>query len=228
MMNFFMFFPSWPPLRLRSGFYALLLLTMVPGGIAQTPSTIPDIYTCTDARGRKLTSDRPIMECRDREQTLLNPSGTVKAKVGPVLTERELSLLEAQKKLEQAEQVRLQEEKKRDRALLARYPNLEVHQKERAEALANIDRIKQIATARMLERLQERSKLTDELAFYQKDPSKIPFKLRRQMDEVKQSLAVQERFLSEQDAEAKRINQRFDMEFQRLIPLWRMASITVQ
>ena len=224
-----MFFSAfWALLRFRTGFQALFLLLMVSMAIAQPSTAIPDIYICTDAKGRKLTSDRPITECRDREQTLLNPSGTVKAKVGPVLTERELNLLEAQRKLEQAEQVRLQEEKKRDRALLIRYPHLEVHQKERAEALANIDRIKQIATARMTELFKERTQLADELAFYQQDPSKIPFKLRRQMDEVNQSLAAQERFLAEQDAEAKRLNQRFDVEFQRLIPLWRMAAITVQ
>ena len=33
------------------------------------------IYTCTDANGRKLTSDRPIPACLDREQNVLNPQG---------------------------------------------------------------------------------------------------------------------------------------------------------
>jgi hypothetical protein len=31
---------------------------------AQSPS-IGGIYTCVDAKGRKLTSDRPIAECAD-------------------------------------------------------------------------------------------------------------------------------------------------------------------
>ena len=46
------------------------------------------IYTCVDAQGRRLTADRPIRECIDREQNELNASGTVKRKIGPSLTAR--------------------------------------------------------------------------------------------------------------------------------------------
>ncbi|WP_432214584.1 DUF4124 domain-containing protein, partial [Salmonella enterica] len=35
------------------------------------------IYTCVDAKGRKLTADRPILDCIDREQKELNASGQV-------------------------------------------------------------------------------------------------------------------------------------------------------
>eukprot|EP01036_Dinobryon_divergens_P002704 gene2704-3549_t len=50
----------------------------------------PGIFTCTDARGRTLTADRPIAECSDREQRELNPSGSVRRKVEPTYTAREL------------------------------------------------------------------------------------------------------------------------------------------
>ncbi|AGX86489.1 hypothetical protein Cenrod_0366 [Candidatus Symbiobacter mobilis CR] len=183
-----------------------------------------EIYTCIDGQGRKLTSDRPIKECRDREQLMLNPSGTVKARIGPVLTERELGLLEAQRRREKAEQDRLLEEKKRDRALLARYPTPELHSKDRAAALANIDRIKQIAARRIAELKKDRQKLLAEADFYKQDRSKMPAKLSHQIDEVGQALAAQDRFLAEQNAEAERINKRFDEEFARLTPLWRMAA----
>ena len=33
------------------------------------------IYTCVDAYGRRITSDRPIPECMDREQRQLSSSG---------------------------------------------------------------------------------------------------------------------------------------------------------
>ena len=36
------------------------------------------IYSCVDANGRKLTSDRPIAECANRDQKLLNADGSVK------------------------------------------------------------------------------------------------------------------------------------------------------
>ena len=45
------------------------LLLAVPAQAEQ--SLVQGIYTCTDAKGRKLTSDRPIPECHDREQRVL-------------------------------------------------------------------------------------------------------------------------------------------------------------
>lgn len=191
---------------------------------AQTTPGTPQIYTCTDARGRKLTSDRPINECLDREQKILNPSGTVKEKIGPVLSVRERAEQELKNKAEQEERTRAEEEKRRDRALLVRYPTPEVHQTERTEALAHIARVKQSAAARSTQLQQDQAKLMMELDFYQKDPSKAPLKLRRQIDEVKQAQAAQERFMADQDAETKRVNDRFDEEFKRLTPLWRTAS----
>ena len=65
---------------------------------AQQPPVTGGVYTCTDAKGRKLTADRPIAECTDREQKILNPSGTVKAKVGPSLTAQEKADLELKDK----------------------------------------------------------------------------------------------------------------------------------
>ncbi len=100
---------------------------------AQTTPIAGGVYTCIDAKGRKLTADRPIPECVDREQKVLNPSGTVRAKVGPTLTAQEKAELEQKEKRAQEEQGRAAEEKRRDRALLTRYPNKTVHDQERAD-----------------------------------------------------------------------------------------------
>jgi len=191
---------------------------------AQAPLPTAEIYTCIDANGRKLTSDRPIMACRDREQKILNPSGTVKAIVGPTLTAREASERAAKNRAEQAEQARLEEEKRQDRALLVRYPTPSTHQTEKNEALANIDHIKQAALGRVTDLLAQRTKLTDELAFYQKDPRRVPPRLQHQINQIAEDLGAQKRFVAEKDAEASRVNDRFDAEFERLTPLWRMAS----
>lgn len=218
--------PSWHAARGLS----LCLLSALGQGVSQSQTSAqgqlptPEIYTCTDARGRKLTSDRPILECLDREQKILNPSGTVKARVGPKLTAKERSELEAKAKAEQAQQALLEEERRRDRALLIRYPTKSVHEKERMEALASIERVKQAAVAQVADLQQQKAKLTDEMAFYAKDPSKAPAKLKRQMDEVNQTLAAQGRFMAEKDAEAARVNARFDAEQERLAPLWQMAA----
>ncbi len=204
-----------------------LLVVLCTYSAAQTVEPIREIYTCIDAKGRKLTSDRKIPECIDREQKILNPSGTVKNTVGPTLTAQEREQLETQGKAQLKENLRLEEEKKRDRALLVRYPNEELHQRERDEALHQVLVVKQAALSRTSDLLNERSKLQDELAFYIKDISKAPTKLRQQLDSVNQALAVQGRFLAERDAEVARINARFDEELTRLRPLWRMNATPV-
>ncbi|MBB1075311.1 DUF4124 domain-containing protein [Rhodoferax sp. 4810] len=220
--------PVWPRHTALLAAVLSLGLLMSAGqrsALAQTQTLpTPEIYTCTDAKGRKLTSDRPIPECRDREQKILNPSGTVKARVGPTLTARERSELEARIKAEQAQQAVLEEEKRRDRALVVRYPTPAVHQQEREEALSHISRVKQTALKRVTDLLAQKAKLLEEMAFYEKDPSKAPQKLKRQIDEVDQTLAAQGRFMAEKDAEATRVNARFDAEQLRLAPLWRMSA----
>ena len=85
------------------------------------------IYTCVDAKGRKITSDRPIVDCIDREQVELNPSGTVRRKVGPSLTAQERAAEEAKEREAAEERARRVEEKRRDHALLVRYPYRSVH-----------------------------------------------------------------------------------------------------
>jgi hypothetical protein len=204
--------------------FTVLSLTGLPAvTMAQAqpqPATTQGIYTCVDAKGRNLTSDRPIPECIDREQKVLNPSGTVKAKVGPSLTAQERLAIETKEKAQAEELARINEEKRRDRALVTRYPNKAVHDKERAEALAQIGVVRQAATNRSEELARERKALLDEMEFYKKDPSKAPPSLRRQVEEVAQSIAIQTRFIADQDAESKRVNLRFDEELVRLKQLW--------
>jgi hypothetical protein len=191
---------------------------------AQNPPVISGVYTCVDAKGRKLTADRPIPECTDREQKVLNPSGTVKAKVGPTLTAQERTELE-QKERKQAEELsRAGDEKRRDRALLTRYPNKAMHDKEREEALAQISVVIKAASTRTDELARQRVAIDEEMEFYKKDPSKAPAYLRRQLEENIQSQQVQKRFIGEQDAEARRVNLRFDDELVRLRQLWATIS----
>jgi len=202
---------------------------LVVGGLvgacwAQTGAVVAGVYTCTDAKGRKLTSDRPIPECTDREQKVLNPSGTVKLKVGPTLTAQEKAEQEQRERREAEEKGRAVEEKRRDRALLNRYPNKTVHDQERDEALSGVTVVIKAASNRLDELIRQRKLLDEEMEFYKKDPTKAPAYLRRQVEENAQSQAVQKRFISEQESEIRRINVRFDDELTRLRQLWTTIS----
>lgn len=210
------------------GLLALLLPMAASTAQAQSSGQQPinGIYTCTDANGRKLRSDRPIPQCMDREQTVLNPSGTVKARVGPTLTAQERAEMEARRKAEEEARAQAQEEKRRDRAMLMRYPTREVHDQERFKAMAQVDEVVDAARKR-IEALQlERKKNDAELEFYQSDINKAPPALRRQIDHVRQSLEAQERFIQAQQGERLRIHARFDEELVRLRELWRAQEQT--
>ncbi len=202
----------------------LLAVAVQADAMAQVQTQTTGIYTCVDARGRKLTSDRPIPECNDREQKVLNPSGTVKAKVGPTLTALERTEIEAKERLALEEQARRAEEKRRDRALLLRYPNKAVHDAERAEAITQISVVKKAALTRVEELTRQRAAVGAEMEFYKKDTSKAPPSLRRQVDDITQSLAVQGRFITDQDGEIVRVNARFDEELARLKQLWLLLA----
>ena len=206
--------------RLAIAAVGVILACMCAGGWAQTPPSAGGVYTCIDAKGRKLTADRPIPECTDREQKILNPSGTVKARVGPTLTAQERADLEIKEKREIEERSRTADEKRRDRALLTRYPSKTIHDQERQEALTQIGVVIQAAKNRLEELIKQRAAVDAEMEFYKNDPSKAPAYVRRQIEENIQSQAVQRRFIGEQEGEIKRLNARFDDELVRLRQLW--------
>jgi hypothetical protein len=182
------------------------------------------IYTCVDKFGRKFTADRPIPECMDREQKILNPSGTVKTIVAPPKSEKELADLAVQKKKEAEIKAQIEEEKKRDRALIGRYPNKAVHDKTRAEALKEIREVREMAVSRVKELMAQRDKLATELEFYKKEPETVPVILRRRAEENTRNTSEQRQFIVHQDQEVVRVNARFDEELTRLKPQWAQRS----
>lgn len=202
----------WP--RWQSGLVALL------GCVMTSTWAQSSIYTCIDAQGRRITSDRPIAACLDREQSELNPSGTVKRVVPPSLTAQERARLDAQRQAEAQRQAQQEEERRKLRLLLVRYPDEPSHQRARQEALLQVDRVIE-AVHRRVEQLDiQRREIEAELEFYQRDPSKAPAWLKRRQEDNAQQRASQAMFLADQEREKLRIHQRFNDELTLLRELW--------
>ena len=204
--------------RMKLG--AMLVAGLAVWGGAQSQN----IYSCIDAKGRRITSDRPIVACLDREQELRGKTGTVREVVPPSYTREERARLEEKRKEEQAAQARVMEEKRRDRALLIRYPNQAVHDKERQEALAQIDEVIAAVNKREVALVAQRKEVDLEMEFYQSDPSKAPMWLKRKAEDIEKQQVVQKRFLDEQAQEKTRINARFDEELVKLRQLWQGSA----
>lgn len=178
------------------------------------------IYTCTDAKGRKLTSDRPIAECNDRVQNEVSPSGVVRRQIQPSLTAEERAAEEVKARKAAEARAREAEDRQRERALLDRYPNRAAHDKERATALAPTDEAFKAASTRSAELEAQRKRLDEEAAFYKRDPNRLPPALKRQIEDNALQAAAHKRSLGGQDEERKRINARFDDELDQLRRLW--------
>lgn len=187
---------------------------------AQSQGATGGIYTCVDRNGRRLTADRPIPECLDREQRELSPSGITRRQIGPSLTELERAAQDAQNRKDAEERARVVEERRRERVLVARYPDKAAHDVERAAAIQMVDDVTATAEKRTLELKAERKKLDVEMEFYKKDPNKAPMTLRRKIAEIDDSLAEQQRFIAGQDQEKRRVHARFDNELSQLRKLW--------
>ena len=65
--------PRRGPTRTAAGLRLLLLaVAAVMPSPSQAAESSPAIYSCIDDKGSRLTSDRPIPECRAKEQRLHN------------------------------------------------------------------------------------------------------------------------------------------------------------
>jgi len=208
--------------RLR---HATAVVAIVLTGVcAWSMAAAQGIYTCVDAKGRKLTSDRFIADCADRPQSVLNPSGTLKATLPPAMSDAERARQEARLREEREAQARLAEERRTERALLTRYPNQAAHDHERAQAIAQANDVKEVARVRSESLKRDGKRIDEQMEFYKKDPRKAPQSLQSQVEEVRKGLLAQEKILATQDAEIDRINHRFDAELTRLQGLWAQQS----
>lgn len=189
-------------------------------GLSHAQAGGGSIFTCIDRNGRKLTADRPIPECMDREQRELGPTGAVLRQIGPSLSENERAQVEAQRRKEAEERARVAEERRNERVLVARYPDKASHEAERAAAIAKVDEVAAMASKRIVELRAQRKALDAQMEMYKNDPIKAPMALRRNIAENEDVIEEQQRFLAGQEHDKRRVHQRFDAELAHLRKLW--------
>ncbi len=178
------------------------------------------IYTCIDAQGRLLSSDRPIAECRDRVQRELTPTGTVRRVIPPPPTPEEREREAARQRSEAEAAARAAEERRREQLLLARYPDEATHQRARAAALQQVQAVIDSARQHTAQLEREKQRLDEELEFYRRDPASAPPALKQRMAQNAEQRQLQAQFLADQEREKTRIEERYDAELRTLRRLW--------
>jgi hypothetical protein len=184
---------------------------------AQPAARSAPIYSC-DVNGKKVTSDRPIPECNNQDQRLLNPDGSVKSVVPPTPTADEREKAEQKERDDNIKRMEKMDAVRRDRNLMARFPDEAAHKKAREMALNDVAKSVNVSKTRVALLIAERKPLLDEAEFYVNKP--LPAKLKIALDANDASLAAQNSLIQNQQAEEVRINALYDAELARLRKLW--------
>lgn len=198
---------------------------LVHGSSAAQPNPEPakaGIYTCTTPDGRRLTSDRPIIECSAREQRILNADGSLRTTLPPFLSPEDRAAQEVRERRQAAERAAQNDAVRRDRNLMQRFPSEAAHQRARNSALDDANKAMRISELRIKDLALERKPLADEAEFYKGRP--LPAKLKQSLDANDAGVEAQQQLIENQKAELVRINSRYDMELVRLKRLWGGAA----
>lgn len=184
---------------------------------AATPAATA-IYSCTDERGRKLTSDRPIAECAAKEQRVLNRDGSLREVKPPTMTAEERAEFDARERRAAEVSMAAAESVRRDRTLLLRYRDEAAHRQARVAALDTVKLAMKASEQRLAQLDVERKPLRDEVEFYKGKP--MPAKLKAALDANDAALDAQRSSMANQEAEMVRVNRLYDIELDRLKKLW--------
>ena len=196
---------------------ALLVAALASAGLVRAAPGGASIFTCTDAKGNRVTSDRFISPCAG-DQRELNADGSLKRIVPPTLTIDERTEEEARARAKEIEDNKRREAINRDRNLLTRFPNEPAHRKAREAALDDVRNAVKASEARVAALAKERKPLTDEAEFYA--GKQLPPKLKQALDANDASTEAQRTLIQNQQVEVARINQLYDVELDRLKKLW--------
>ena len=200
----------------RAGWAGLVLLVSVPTVAAA------NIYTCVNAKGQRITSDRPIAECLDRAQELRNSDGSVRRVVPPSMTAEERAAHEERLRAEMVAAAMRRDAIRLDRNLLSRYPDEARHQKARRAALEPLNTALAATERRLTELEHERKRLQDEAEFYK--GRDLPRELKIKFGNNQAALQAQQDAAQNHQAEINRINTSYDQELARLKRLWAGAA----
>lgn len=196
-------------------------LWVAAGGVwaqAPAPGTTMEIYICTDDQGRRITADRPIRECMDRPQRILNPDGSQRGVRNPPMTAQERAAKEAQERQAAEAAAAKAEAVRRDRNLLSRYRNEDVHRAARESALDPVRLTMDLTETRLAQLRRERRALEEETRAPKSKDHAATLKLQLEANEA--AAAAQRENTASQRTELDRINRIYDVELERLKRLW--------
>jgi len=192
----------------------LLLAACAASGVSFAQSRI---YTCKDASGKTITSDRPMPECQGREGRVLSGQGTTIKRIDAPLTPEQLAAREQEEQKKAQEDERRREQVRRDKALLNTYASVDDIESKRQRALSQVEREARESERRISLLERQAGENRAEADFYRKKA--MPGDLKRRLDENEAALKAEKNLFAAKKDEVAQVNLKFDEDKRRYIEL---------
>lgn len=180
------------------------------------------VFVCRDAAGRTITSDRPSPDCANSAIQERTQAGVVVREIPAPLTpeQQRQKAIDDRKRHEQ--EYEAQEQRRKDRALLATYSSEEDLQGARQRALADYQSALKLANENLLILLQEREINNKDAA--QLQGKSLPLDLQHRIDANEAAINGVTHSIADDRAGIDRVNQRFDADLERFRYLEKQES----
>ena len=114
------------------------IIILVSATLSFSPFVAAEIYSCKDATGRVITSDRPIPECADRAVTVRKNVGQTAKEIPRPLTPEERRKAQAEEARQKELAIAEEERQKQERYLLTHYRSEDDIERDRKEKLNSV------------------------------------------------------------------------------------------
>ncbi|MDX1444519.1 MAG: DUF4124 domain-containing protein, partial [Gammaproteobacteria bacterium] len=179
------------------------------------PADAGKLYKWVDENGKVHYTDTPPPESSKQERQVLNDQGLVTETLDRQKTPEEIAAEEAAAE-EARKQKELEEQQKaEDRALLSTYTNVEQIEMARDGRIAAID--SQInVVSRTISTLEERlAGFERQAAALESNDKPVPERLKQQIQETRDELLNNQRYLMRKEAEQQATREKFDEDIRR-------------
>ena len=184
------------------------------------------IYTCKDASGKTITSDRPLPECQGREGRVLSGQGATVQKIDAPLTPEQIAAREAEQLKKREEEERRRVQLRKDKALLNTYSSLDDIESKRQRALAQVEREMRESERRVSLLERQASENRAEAEFYKRKA--LPPELKRRVDENEAALKAEKGLHGAKKGEVAQVNVKFDEDRKRYVELTGAVAPTAE
>lgn len=173
-----------------------------------------DIFRCTNAQGKVLTSDRPIPECVTRGMKVYSNNGRFKHNVLPPQTAEEKQKVAQELERKKQEELAEEEQKKEERYLLAHYSTESDVEDARKRAVEVLSDKQRFASEQLQALSQLMSSLQDELKKSKKTTQEFD-SIKRRADSLSDNVSSTRKSIDFYQQEIERTNREYDETLKR-------------